>query len=235
MKRKPPPPVPFGLRENVWLFLLATGAVLYPGWPFFSAAIRSLRRGVLDMAVLVLLSVGTGYGFSIASTFFIDGPNFYEASAVLLTFVLLGHWLEMRARAEPAIAEDGVGVGRNDESLVVKACRQALACNLGRIAVVSPMRHAADQAALEQALGVEDGVVTRRADAAAKGRDLLPGLCAAEALAPAADGDRNHLSDVWMQARNLGERLLDAPVDRRLGKSAAQVADDRQVVDDIAE
>lgn len=63
-----PPPVPFGLRENVWLFLLATGAVVYPGWPFFTAAIRSLRRGVLDMAVLVLLSVGTGYGFSIAST-----------------------------------------------------------------------------------------------------------------------------------------------------------------------
>ncbi len=94
-----PPPVPFGLSANLWLFLLATGAVVYPGWPFFSAAIRSLRRGVLDMAVLVLLSVGTGYGFSIASTFFFDGPNFFEASAVLLTFVLLGHWLEMRARA----------------------------------------------------------------------------------------------------------------------------------------
>lgn len=94
-----PLPVPFGLAENLWLFLLATGAVLYPGWPFFSAAVRSLRRGVLDMAVLVLLSVGTGYGFSIASTFFFDGPNFFEASAVLLTFVLLGHWLEMRARA----------------------------------------------------------------------------------------------------------------------------------------
>ena len=94
-----PPPVPFGLRANIWLFLLATGAVLYPGWPFFSAAIRSLRHGVLDMAVLVLLSVGTGYGFSIASTFFLEGPNFFEASAVLLTFILLGHWLEMRARA----------------------------------------------------------------------------------------------------------------------------------------
>ena len=94
-----PPPVPFGLDGNVWLFLLATGAVLYPGWPFFRAAIRSLRHGVLDMAVLVLLSVGTGYGFSIVSTFVFDGPNFFEASAVLLTFVLLGHWLEMRARA----------------------------------------------------------------------------------------------------------------------------------------
>ena len=94
-----PPPTPFGLAENVWLWLLASGAVLYPGWPFFSAAIRSLRRGVLDMAVLVLLSVGTGYGFSLGATFLFEGPNFYEASAVLLTFVLLGHWLEMRARA----------------------------------------------------------------------------------------------------------------------------------------
>ncbi|MCZ7153726.1 P-type ATPase, partial [Salmonella enterica] len=41
----------------------------------------------------------TGYGFSIASTFLFRGPNFFEASAVLLTFILLGHWLEMRARA----------------------------------------------------------------------------------------------------------------------------------------
>lgn len=94
-----PPPTPFGLTHNVWLWLLASGAVLYPGWPFFAAAIRSLRRGVLDMAVLVLLSVGTGYGFSLGATFLFEGPNFYEASAVLLTFILLGHWLEMRARA----------------------------------------------------------------------------------------------------------------------------------------
>lgn len=94
-----PPAIPFGLNGKLWLFLLGTGAVLYPGWPFFVAAIRSLRRGVLDMAVLVLLSVGTGYGFSLGSTFFFEGPDFYEASAVLLTFILLGHWLELRARA----------------------------------------------------------------------------------------------------------------------------------------
>jgi Cu2+-exporting ATPase len=94
-----PPPAPFGLDRDLWLFLLGSGAVIYPGWPFFTAAIRSLRHGVLDMAVLVLLSVGTGYGFSVGTTFFFEGPNFYEASAVLLTFVLLGHWLEMRARA----------------------------------------------------------------------------------------------------------------------------------------
>jgi Cu2+-exporting ATPase len=51
------------------------------------------------MAVLVVLSVGTGYLFSIGSTFLYGGPQFYEAAAVLLVFILLGHWLEMRARA----------------------------------------------------------------------------------------------------------------------------------------
>jgi P-type Cu2+ transporter len=90
---------PFGVGRNVFLFIFATLAVVYPGWPFYVAAIRALRNGVLNMAVLVLMSVGTGYLFSIAATFWFDGEQFYEASSVLLVFILLGHWLEMRARA----------------------------------------------------------------------------------------------------------------------------------------
>jgi Cu2+-exporting ATPase len=96
----PTPPVPFGLRMDQWLFILATGAVVWPSWPFWVAAWRALRNGVLNMAVLVVLSVGTGYIFSVASTFFFGGEvQFYEAVSVLLVFILLGHWLEMRARA----------------------------------------------------------------------------------------------------------------------------------------
>ena len=91
------PPRALGL--DLTLFLLASAAILYPGWPFFVAAVRALRNGILNMAVLILLSVGTGYLFSLASTFFFKGEQFYEASAVLLVFILLGHWLEMRARA----------------------------------------------------------------------------------------------------------------------------------------
>jgi Cu2+-exporting ATPase len=90
---------PFGLDLNLWLFLLASGAVLYPAWPFVVAAARALRNGVLNMAVLVVLSVGTGYLFSVGATFFFQGAQFYEAVSVLLVFILLGHWLEMRARA----------------------------------------------------------------------------------------------------------------------------------------
>ena len=94
-----PPSPPFGIELNIWLFLLASAAVIWPSWTFFVAAWRALRNGVLNMAVLVVLSVGTGYLFSFGATFFFEGEQFFEAVAVLLVFILLGHWLEMRARA----------------------------------------------------------------------------------------------------------------------------------------
>ena len=94
-----PPAPPFGLRLDLWLFFLGSAAIVWPSWPFFIAAWRALKNGILNMAVLVVLSVGTGYFFSVGSTFFFPGVQFYEAVAVLLVFILLGHWLEMRARA----------------------------------------------------------------------------------------------------------------------------------------
>ncbi|GHH24552.1 hypothetical protein GCM10008023_36730 [Sphingomonas glacialis] len=92
-------PVPFGLRLEPVLFVLASGAILYPVWPFVVAAYRAIRSGIANMAVLVVLSVGTGYLFSVGATFIWGGQNFYEAAVILLDFILLGHWLEMRARA----------------------------------------------------------------------------------------------------------------------------------------
>lgn len=95
-----PPAPPFGLELDLWLFFLASAAILYPSWPFFVSAWRALKTGTLSMAVLVVLSVGTGYLFSVGSTFFFKGGGqFFEAASVLLVFILLGHWLEMRARA----------------------------------------------------------------------------------------------------------------------------------------
>ena len=92
-------PVPFGLNTKVFAFFLATPPILYSGWIFYVGAWRALRNGVLNMAVLVALSVLAGYVFSIGATFLFESEVFYEASALLLVFVLLGHWLEMRARS----------------------------------------------------------------------------------------------------------------------------------------
>ncbi len=94
------PAPPFGMQLNLWLFILGSLAIVYPSSPFFIEAWRALRKRTLGMALLVVLSVGTGYLFSLASTFFFTGGGqFFEAVAMLLVFILLGHWLEMRARA----------------------------------------------------------------------------------------------------------------------------------------
>lgn len=92
-------PIPFGLPNNIFLFILSTPAVLWGGKMFFVGAYRALKNRILDMSVLVALSVGSGYLFSVAATFFFQGEVFYEASVLLLAFVLFGHWMEMRARS----------------------------------------------------------------------------------------------------------------------------------------
>ncbi|CAG0967025.1 H+-transporting ATPase [Planctomycetaceae bacterium] len=92
-------PLPLGLSNQVLSFLLATPAVLYGGWVFYVGAWRGLKNRTLNMAVLVALSVLAGYIFSVAATFLFKGEVFYEAAVLLLTFVLFGHWMEMRARS----------------------------------------------------------------------------------------------------------------------------------------
>ena len=95
---------PFGVTNNVLMFLLATPAIVWGGQMFFVGAYRALRRRTLDMSVLVALSVGAGYLFSLVTTFITPGETFYEAVVILLAFILFGHWMEMRARAGASTA-----------------------------------------------------------------------------------------------------------------------------------
>ena len=92
------PPTPFGIRTDVWEFLLSLPVIFYSSWIFFRGAFVALRAKTLDMMVLVAVAIGTGWVYSVAATFFIEGEVFYEAAAFLAAFVLLGHWFEMRAR-----------------------------------------------------------------------------------------------------------------------------------------
>ena len=89
---------PFGLRDDVVALLLSLPVVFYSAWIFFDGAVSALRARTLDMMVLVAVGVGTGWVYSVVVTLTGGGDVFYEASTVLTAFVLLGHWLEMRAR-----------------------------------------------------------------------------------------------------------------------------------------
>jgi len=92
------PPTPFGISDELWQFLLILPVIFYSSSIFFRGAYVALKAKTLDMMVLVAVAVGTGWVYSVAATFWIEGDVFYEAAAFLAAFVLLGHWFEMRAR-----------------------------------------------------------------------------------------------------------------------------------------
>ncbi|MEN4098384.1 MAG: copper-translocating P-type ATPase [Anaerolineaceae bacterium] len=120
-------PLPFGLANQVLSFMLATPAVFYGGWVFYVGAWRGLKNKILNMSVLVSLSVLAGYLFSVAATFLFAGEVFYEAAALLLAFVLFGHWMEMRARSGATqaiqalmnLAPSQATVIRNGQTIVI--------------------------------------------------------------------------------------------------------------------
>ena len=89
---------PFGVREDVFGLVLSVPVIFYSCAIFFSGAVRALRARTLDMMVLVAVAVGAGWVYSLVVTLTGGGEVFYEAATVLASFVLLGHWFEMRAR-----------------------------------------------------------------------------------------------------------------------------------------
>ncbi len=92
-------PTPFGISPNWVLLVLATPVVWWGGWIFHSGTWRALRNRTLNMNVLVSLGVLVAYFFSVFVTFFAPQvETSYDAAAMLVTFVLFGHWMEMRSR-----------------------------------------------------------------------------------------------------------------------------------------
>ena len=80
------------------LFALTTPVVFWCGWMFLSGAYHALRSRKLDMAVLIAVGVLAAYLASAYLTVIGSPDLFYEAAAMLVTFVLFGHWMEMKSR-----------------------------------------------------------------------------------------------------------------------------------------
>jgi Cu+-exporting ATPase len=100
-----------------WIeLLLATPVVLWGGWPFFVRGWYSVANRSLNMFTLIALGVGVAYIYSVIAIVFPDifPPSFrdeasqvavyFEAAAVIVTLVLLGQVLELRARSQTGAA-----------------------------------------------------------------------------------------------------------------------------------
>jgi len=90
-----PAPIPI----NWILFILTTPIVFWTGSIFITGTYYSLKAKKLNMAVLIATGVLAAYLFSVLLTFIRpESETFYEAAALLVTFVLFGHWMEMKSR-----------------------------------------------------------------------------------------------------------------------------------------
>ena len=104
-------------RTAVWLeLILATPAVLWCGSPFFERGWRSILSRRLNMFTLIALGTGVAYTYSLVAALApgifppsfrtAEGgvPVYFEAAAVIVTLVLLGQVLELRARSQTSSA-----------------------------------------------------------------------------------------------------------------------------------
>ena len=90
--------------------LLTTLVLFGPGRRFFTLGLASLWRGAPDMNALVALGAGAAYLYSLLATFapavLPEGTrhSYFESAAAIVAFILLGRWLESRAKTHAADA-----------------------------------------------------------------------------------------------------------------------------------
>ena len=92
------PPLRFGGWE--WLaFVLSTPVVLWSGWPFHRAAARNARHGAATMDTLISIGTLAAWGWStVVLTGGLDEHSYFEVGAVITALILLGRFLEARAK-----------------------------------------------------------------------------------------------------------------------------------------
>lgn len=92
------------MRTGVWLhwlqFALTTQVVFGTGSQFFVKAYRLAKQRAANMDSLIALGVGSAYGYSLPALFGRRSHVYFEAAAAIVTFVLLGRYLEERARGK---------------------------------------------------------------------------------------------------------------------------------------
>ncbi len=105
-------------RVSIWIqFVLGTPVVLWGGWPFFERGWASVKNVSPNMFTLIAIGTGAALIYSFAALFvpqifpatMLDAhtgliPAYFEAAAVIVTLVLLGQVLELRARSQTSSA-----------------------------------------------------------------------------------------------------------------------------------
>jgi Cu+-exporting ATPase len=111
------PFLPAFLTDPLFQLALATPVQLWAGWPFYAGAWKVLRHGATDMNTLIAVGTTAAYGYSLATIvvpgFFVAAglgdaegalPLYFDTAAAIITLILMGRYLEARARVHTSDA-----------------------------------------------------------------------------------------------------------------------------------
>ena len=223
-----------------WVELtLAAPVVLWGGWPFFVRAVASVRTRNLNMWTLIGLGVAVAFGFSVLAlvapgllpdTFREHGelPLYFEPAAVIVTLVLVGQVLELRARSRtgsairallglaPSIAHRVRGASEQDVPLAEVSVGDLLRVRPGE-------RIPVDGAVVEGTSAVDESMLTGEAVPVEK----TPGD-------KVTGGTVNGTGSILMRAERIGSDTLLAQIVRTVNEAQRSRAPIQNLADAVA-
>jgi len=106
------PFAPSFLKNKYLLLLLATPVQFWAGWSYYRLAWQGLKKGTTNMFTLIALGTSVAYFYSLIVVLFegwfikfgLPTHLYFEASSTIITFILLGNFLETRAKGHASLA-----------------------------------------------------------------------------------------------------------------------------------
>jgi len=90
--------------RRLLLLFLTTPVQFFAGWQFYKRSWGALKHRTATMDVLVAMGTSAAYFYSVATTFFVEGPAYYDTAAVIITLIILGRFLEAQAKGRTSEA-----------------------------------------------------------------------------------------------------------------------------------
>lgn len=221
-----------------WIMLvLATPVVFWFGRGFFITAWKQLKHGKTNMDTLVALSTGIAYFFSLFNTIFphvlmfgdSHPPVYFEASAVIIFFILLGRTLEERAKANTSSAiKKLMGLQADTVTLIenfgIESVQTISAVKIGHKLRVKPgERVPVDGILLEGTSFVDESSIT--------GEPLAVEKTAGSSIFA---GTINQKGSFVMEAQKVGSETLLARIIRMVQEAQGSKPPVQKLVDKIA-
>jgi Cu+-exporting ATPase len=223
--------MPFG-HDGHWLEALLAGIVQFSaGLTFYRGAWISLRNRAANMDVLVAMGITAAYGYSLLALFGLFGPDgemFFETSAMLVTFVRFGKWLESRARGKAGQALRKLLALQADRACLLSDGRErevpASQVQVGDLVLIRPGdRVPVDGIVVEGASAVDESMLT--------GESLPVAKAAGDVVTGATVNAGGRLV---VRATRIGEATLLAQIVRMVAAAQGDKAPIQRLADRVS-